>query len=263
MALPSFDDITKGADVANSLVNKYIVAPASALGIAGFIFSVEKETKVQLDCDITDHYVENNSARQDHIALKPERLTLSGYIGEVVNEVQKSETTLQTLTKKLTVINSYLPILTGAARQLKTNLFSQKTSPTDYLDASINSGVTLYQTFKQLNPPPTKQAQAFNFFRALKNARQLVSVTTPYTFYVNMAIESISFIQPEDSNGYSDVMVTLKEFRTVQTQFVNFDFSKYQGRGVSQRAEEQIKGKAQGIKGDNQSMLLKLKNLIF
>ena len=51
----------------------------------GFLFNILGEEVVTLTADATDHYVEDNSAIQDHIALKPITITLHGYIGEVNN----------------------------------------------------------------------------------------------------------------------------------------------------------------------------------
>ena len=49
------------------------------------MFIYEGENAVNLASDITDHYIETNSSVQDHIALKPERITVHGFIGELTN----------------------------------------------------------------------------------------------------------------------------------------------------------------------------------
>jgi hypothetical protein len=262
MPAPSFEQVLNTANSLNSLVNKYIVSPALNFGIAGIVFDVERETRVEIQSDITDHYVEDNSAVEDHIALRPTRLTLAGYFGELVDESPKENQQLQNLTEKLTIINSFLPVLTSAAQQIKNNIETKKTTSTEYLDASINSGQNLYQAFRQINPPATKQAKAFNFLRALRDSRQILGVETPYTYYPSMVIESVAMVQGEDSKYISDVVVTLKEWRSVQTQFVNFDFNKYQSRGISQRSEVQDKGKAQGKVQPEQSLLRQLSNWV-
>ena len=109
----------------------------------------------------------------------------------------------------------------------------------------MGTGVDLFQAFQQLNPPDTKQAAAYNFFKALYNANQLVSVETPYNFFSDMAIENVIAIQ-SNNRFISDFSITLKKIRTVETQFVTFDSSKYQGRGAQQRSEEKDQGKVKG-----------------
>lgn len=53
-------------------------------GIAGFLFDIELEQKVELTSDITDHFVENNTAVNDHIGLRPEMVTFQGVVAELV-----------------------------------------------------------------------------------------------------------------------------------------------------------------------------------
>src|SRR5260221_4663943 len=47
-----------------------------------FIFDYEGEQSLSLEADITDHFIEDNTSIQDHIALKPVRITTHGFIGE-------------------------------------------------------------------------------------------------------------------------------------------------------------------------------------
>jgi len=63
---------------------KYVVAPITQFGLGGFVFDVEGATNIDLTADITDHYTEDNVAVQDHIALRPKRIRLDTYVGEVV-----------------------------------------------------------------------------------------------------------------------------------------------------------------------------------
>lgn len=257
----SIDNAVKGAETASSLVNQYITAPIAALGIAGFNLNITKITKSELASDITDQYVENNSAIQDHIALKPEVYTITGQVGELVFQLTKGQSTTQSIAQKITTIAGFLPIITGTMKQLQNGILADKNGSKEYFDAALGNGIDLYQTFKKLNPPKTNQAKAYNYFLALRNARQLISFNSPYGFKSNFAIQNFYFSQPEKTEGYSDIELTLKQIRTVTTKTVKFDPNKYQGRTAGQKAPATNNGITQGIKASYESVKTKLTGL--
>ena len=50
-------------------------------GIAGLTFDIRGEERLEFKSEITDHWLENNSAIHDQISLSPEKVTLKGSIG--------------------------------------------------------------------------------------------------------------------------------------------------------------------------------------
>jgi hypothetical protein len=264
MVAPSpltLDTVLNTADTTNNLVNKFVVSPLVNLGIAGFAFDIFEEHKSEQLAEITDHFVEDNSTIQDHIAIKPNKITLRGFVGELVEERADPKSKVVELTQKLTVINSYIPVVTGAARQINSLITSNKASTVDAIDETIGTGVDLFQAYKALNPPDGKQAKAYNFFRALFDAKQLVAVDTPFGFFSDMAIENIVSIQGD--NAYiTDFAVTLKEFRTAETKLVDFDEKKRQGRASNQIATKKDQGTANG-KEEDASLFFKVKQSLF
>jgi hypothetical protein len=69
----------------STLDQQAIVRPNNPpAGIAGFLFDIELDSKIELTSDITDNFVENNTAVQDHIALRPETVTFRGIVAELV-----------------------------------------------------------------------------------------------------------------------------------------------------------------------------------
>lgn len=52
-------------------------------GIAGFLFDIPEDDEIQLRSDVTDHFLEDNTAVADQIALKPEEITLRGLVAEI------------------------------------------------------------------------------------------------------------------------------------------------------------------------------------
>lgn len=54
-------------------------------GIAGFLFDIRGEETAEMTADVTDHYVEDNTAIQDQVALKPEIITVRGLVAELTD----------------------------------------------------------------------------------------------------------------------------------------------------------------------------------
>ena len=244
LSIPTVDGITKNADIASGLVGKYVVSPIANLGLAGLGFDIYEEHKIELQADITDHYTEQNTAVQDNIANKPLMCTLRGLVAEQVAERADSKGEFVELFKKLTVINSYVPIVTQQARQLNNVITGQKADKVQLLDDSLGAGVDIFKTFKELNPPKTKQAKAYNFLKALYDAKQLVGVDTPFGFLKNMAIQSLVITQG-DNAFQSDLSVTLKQIRFATTQTIELDANQYQSRTANQRSDVKNKGKVE------------------
>lgn len=197
-------------------LQSYVVAPLAAFGIGGFLFDAEGESIAHLSSDITDHYVENNDAIQDHIALRPNKITLKGYVGEVVyNSAGDTRTFLQQAVQKLTVINAFLPQISSSATQLQETLESPLNSPITLADASNIYGLVsnLLGSFG----PEARQQNAYNYFKALMTAKVLMGVQTPWEFMTNMAIESVVALQDEKTKYLSDFSITLKQMRFAQT----------------------------------------------
>lgn len=236
-------------DLLKSSFDQYIVRPLNAFGLGGFVFDVEGETVINSSADITDNYAEDNSALQDHIAIRPKLLTLRGYVGELVfNQNNKSPTFLQNVVQKLTILDSYLPRLSSAAAQAK-KIFENGLS-TDSLNSltasSVANAADVYSTIKNLTPPTTKQAQAYMFFTALQEQKILVSVQTPYEYMTNMAIQSIIARQDEETKYITDFTITLKKIRTAQTKTVKFNAQNYQSKTQSQISSVLSGGKITG-----------------
>lgn len=225
---------------------QYIVSPASAFGLAGFVFDVAKETEQSSTNEITDHFVEDNSAVQDHAASRPKVVMLSGFVGELtfrpendaLGEVRKAF-------EKLVTLDAYLPPLTDFGQQAKNIIQGERE---EALETSLEDVANLYATIKNLNPGANKQQQAYLYFEALRKQRILMSVQTPYEFLTNMLIESLVVKQGQDSEQISEFTVTLKQIRFVDLTFTDFNIEKYKGRTKTQRETEENKGKAQGQK---------------
>src|ERR1700729_4349756 len=108
---------------ATALSNLILVSPQSTIGYQpqnaplangsptqpppSLLFHYEGEQVVSLQSDITDHYIEDNTALQDQIALKPEEVTTHGFIGELNDVAPPILAAVQAIADKLTVIDAY------------------------------------------------------------------------------------------------------------------------------------------------------------
>lgn len=197
-------------------LQSYVVAPLNAFGLGGFVFDVEGESQAHLAADITDHYTEENKALQDHIAIKPKKITLKGYVGELVYSAGgNGATILQQAVQKLTVISSFLPTLSAAATQLRQTIASPTNS-----DITLSSAADIFGLVQDAIGTfgdNANQAKGYAYFKALMNQGILMGVQTPWEFMTNMAIETITAIQPENTKYFSDFAVTLKQIRIAQT----------------------------------------------
>ena len=224
--LNSLTDFAGGAkSMIDTAINasSTLVSVAGTVGIAGFVFDIADDETIELDADITDHYVENGTAVQDHIALRPERVTVRGLVGEYKHVVEGKQTTLQKATKKLTTLASYLPPLSDAASAIYKGLQGKNENASlSFLSGSLNNvtntAMDLFKAYKNVNIPQTEQQKAFIFFEALRNNRSLFTIQTPFRYYTDMAVESIRTTQSGFSRDQSDFEVTFKKMRFVNVE---------------------------------------------
>lgn len=202
-------------------IQQFVVAPIAAFGLAGFVFTIEGESIATLSTEITDHYTEDNKSVQDHIAIRPKKITLKGYVGELIySNPGSAQTPLQSLAQKLATVGAYIPTLTATAQQA----IAAGTPPLSAANV-LGSASNIYGIVQNLlgSVGNTKNQQnAYNYFKSLMQTGTLMGVQTPWEFMTNMAIENITAIQPENSMFISDFAVTLKEIRIAQTSTTAF-----------------------------------------
>ena len=225
--------LKKGADFLNeaSAKSNVLVGLGGSFGIAGFLFDIVEDETVDLSSMITDYYVESGSPAQDHIALRPERITVRGYQGEYKNIVSDKPTMLEKGFQKLTTLQSYLPVLSSAASNLYNDLknFSIEKDWGTFEGAwegaiSIgNMASNLFEAYSDINIPQNEQQKAFIYFEALRNARVTFTVQTPFRTYTDMAIESIRARQGGDTRDSSSFDITFKKIRFVTTDITSLE----------------------------------------
>lgn len=222
-------------------------------GIAGFLFDIPESTSVTYTAQITDHYLQDNFTVQDHAAIEPIKLELTGIVSELVYTKTRAAEYAETVLNNLAPLNVLKP---GVAQQAQEYI-SQAEQTLQALEQTLNQAKDL---FGLLSPDEQKlaerigiaedvfarfnrQQRAFVYFQFLFNARTLLSVETPYGTFENMMIESFNFTQDESTVDSTSITVNFKQIRTVS---VSVGTGKLIGRIKQQKAPPVAKGTQQG-----------------
>lgn len=190
-------------------------------GINNFLFDIPTGEEIILTSQITDHFVENNYAVQDHIAMEPLRLRLTGIVAELVYTKDEFEKYANDVLDRL----GPLGVLNPAGSQSTREYLAQYNRTKQAIDQSINmvkkTGASLLGLTAE-----NKQQTAFNTLYEWWNLRstvldhetvkyRLLTVETPWVTLKNMAIETVNFTQDESTKDLSTVEITLKQIRFV------------------------------------------------
>lgn len=198
----------------DTLTNKFILKPVNAKGIGGFVFSYEGETTVQLQAEISDHYSEQNTFRNDHAAQKPAKIVLRGYIGELaVNPSNGILGALATLQGKLTQLPSLLGKYTPAVVPKIAALTTNATNFVNRVDSTIGRAQNLVGLFVNSQVAKTNQEKGYQQLYGMFSSNQVFTLTTPFSYFRSVMIESFTFTQDETTKQWSEVSVTVKEVR--------------------------------------------------
>lgn len=207
-------------------------------GIAGFVMDVPMEDSVKLESDITDHFVEDNTTVQDQIALKPEEVTVHGLVGELA-EVTAQEDAIAKQVLALPVNVALQPEYTDIQQDeldeedLEDEQNASAQTDTESLDGYFNSRAPKVDG---------KQSQAFAYFYQLWKGRQLFTVDTPWGFFTDMAIKSLTATQDATTRLITDFSITFKKMRFAQA--VTISSGQLAGRCAFQQAPQTNNGQA-------------------
>jgi len=202
-----------------------------------------------LNADVTDYYVENNIAYQDHIALKPKVFTISGEVGELTwfkrDEMEtawSNDGIFSAVEQKLYPVVSFLPPVAKQASAIQ-----QKAMKIMGVIDSIDNYANRFWNLLSEDDVDTEQKKSYKYLTALWQARIPIDIRTPYGKIRNYVIQSIEFTQPDRTVDKSQIKISFKEFKTVIEKRSRFDLNKYQGRSSAQQAARKNKGTTTGV----------------
>lgn len=242
--------VASGRAYIDNLANKFVVKPKTVRGIGGFVFDYEGETSLSIQADITDHYAENNTAVQDHIAIRPIKMTFRGYVGELVQLKPAGLVgALEQIQNRLTTVPAYLGKYTPGAVATLQKALTTAQNTVNTIDQSLARVKNIVGLFDNTAPGRTKQEKAYNKLQSLMVTKQLLIVETPYGAFNNMAIEALTLTQGDETKMWSDVTVSLKRLNLVAVQ--NSTINSRSGRNVQQSADSTDKGTTSGTPDKN------------
>jgi hypothetical protein len=259
--MPNLSALSSVTTAATALSNLVLVSPQSTVGYQpqnpsqasgqtsqpppAILFHYEGEQTVALESDITDHYIEDNTAIQDQIALKPETITTHGFIGELNDVAPGALAAVKAVADKLTVISAYTPVLSATALLAYNQAFQLY----QIGQSAVNSAVAAWSSIGgsggesvissqglASQPNQTKQQIAFQQFYGYWRSRTLFTVQTPWAVFQNMAIKNLRAIQDAETQTITDFEVTFKMIRTAATVTTPGTNQSYQGRAAAQAA---------------------------
>jgi len=244
-------DIGALASAASSIAqlsNLIIVSPQATLGYQplnprnpigtqsqlaqakAFVFQYEGEQSITLESDITDHYVEQNFAVADQIALKPALYDTYAYIGELNDVIPDFLQPLKQVADKLTTVVAYTPRLTATALinynralflyQNGTKLLNNLAdAPANLANAISGGGQAVVGENGQLTTgtAQNKQQSAFQTWYSYWQNRVLFNVQTPWAVFQNCAIRRLRAVQGAENPVVTDFEVSFKVIRTAQS----------------------------------------------
>lgn len=234
-------------------------------------FDIIKEHTISFSNSITDYYLEDNTAIQDHISHAPLTITLSGLRGEltytpsnadVAKELAKAKATTASRDKltqlsKLRPLNMFLPAVSNPMALARNVVTYVANSVSRYYGifqswSNTNYGLQNFQgiEFAQTN---TKLEEVCAKLRSLSENNTALIIQTPYQNFQDMYIESVTLTQGE-SNYVTDIQVTLKQLRFAEVTTTEPDKNVMSQYTAYQRVADENNGKA----GTRKSELAKM-----
>lgn len=180
-------------------------------GINGFVFSIPQTESINLQAQITDHWTETNVAIQDHIALEPIKITLTGMVSEVVWTKDKASAAAEQAIQRAMEVPALRP---GVDQNTTQYLAAYQEAQRQY-ESALKSYKTLNDLYQNNQVSNTLQGVAYGTLSRYFLTRTLCTVNTPWKFFTNMAIEALSFSQDETTKDVSTVTVTFKQINSI------------------------------------------------
>lgn len=224
-----------------------ILKPKAADGISGFVFDVADSDDLTDESEVTDHWTEDNSFLNDHIVQKPIKITLSGFIGELTYQRPKGiEGALQELGNRLELVDAYLGDYTPGFVQQAQGIVSQAESVVSQVNQTLDRVQNIVSALDGETAEPTAQEKAFRELFALKRAKEIVTVQTPWGYFDNMIITMISYSQDSETRSITSITVSLKEVRFAEVKTTSYETDLFPPRVNTQEEEKKDIGRIQG-----------------
>lgn len=247
----------------------YVNLPSDKGAIVGtpnnllaYYFDVISSHAISTQSQITDNYLENGTAVQDHIAHSPLQITLSGLCGDVVYKSSDAEedyirelgyakyksVEIEAF-NKLSTLTTIMPALNNTM----SNFINKAQSKAN----SIKRYVGIVRSFMNTNDPMDRHyglnqnflnvrlKEIYENLKWLKDNNIPLFVNTPWGDFEDMYILSLTLRQG-DVNFSSDIEITLKQLRFANVENTEVDKNVMAKYNAQAQADVQNNGKTKG-----------------
>lgn len=245
---PNINDPDAVSRYSDSFNSRTILVPKDVLQISSFAFDYRGDEMIDIETDITDHFLENNTASQDHIGVKPIIVTVKGFVAELnLSRTQLAfiNKAFSSITNGLSQVTAYSGSYTPGAVDSLQKAISQAQNIAIQIEQAAARAAQI-ASFFQSGPAKNRQQDAYFKLSSLALSRNIFTVATPYQVFDNMAIMSLTVLQPKDTKGWTDFTVKMKQLNFTQSLSLPAYLAKFAGRASSQAQVSTQVGSTQG-----------------
>lgn len=194
---------------------------------------------LEINSDVTEYYVENNTWYNDNISVKPQVYRLQGEIGELYwYNKDRKQNYVGYVNQKLMPIAEFAPVRSAIGQQFMDDV----TKIQSYLEVGAN----LWDRISNMQTGFNRQQIAYAELNKIFTARAPITVRTPWA-NKKVVITSAILTQPEHTTDKTQLNMTYKEFRETQMSSVKFNASDYRGRVEESNQPEDKLGQQTGF----------------
>lgn len=192
--------------------------PRINLSPNSILFQYEGENTVSLESEVTEHYSEKNSVLSDNITLKPETITVHGFVGELTDESPIYPEIVNLLRQKLYTLSAFVPDFSVTALNIINEAIYAYTIANSLVSSAQQTLQALGLTATTINGVDVsiqnRQQKYFLQFYNFWLNRTLFTVQTPWAVFNNMVMKSFRAIQSPDTRVITDFEITFKRYYT-------------------------------------------------
>lgn len=233
----------------------------------GIYFDIITEHSISITNNVTDNYLENNSAIHDAIAHAPIEASINGMSGEVVYIPSTSTSNSRFLRRLYQSINSKLDLKKIGADKItgeyadyvttdKLSAIAQLYPPVDnltqlakntavYIEDSINRFQKIYKNFTRNINDKTRLQKIYEDLKALRDTDTALIITTPFATLYDMYFTSLDFNQGNE-NHVANISMSFKQLNFTSMEYREADKNVLSKYTRDYHAEVENNGKADG-----------------
>lgn len=196
-----------------------------AKDIGTFQFNYIGEERLEAGTEITEHYAEDNKFMQDHCAVRPSIVVMRGFVAETNFNKNSILPFLTALGSALTPVTPYIGRYSPGTAAKMAGAISQTNQIINQLAQiqGVAGGVNkLIKSAGKIAGAASNVRSAYDALDALRTSGTTFAVVTPWATFGNnapnnshgpMMIENLVMVSPEDTRGWVDIVVRLKEIK--------------------------------------------------